>query len=245
MGDRPYTVLSCAISLDGYLDDAGDERLVLSNAEDLDLVDAVRASCDAILVGAGTVRADDPRLLVRDPSRVAGRLAAGLPASPARVTVTGSGRLGPGARLFRRDPGRPAETVVYCESGAVGDLAARLGERAVVRDGGHPLTMERVAIDLREHGVRRLMVEGGRRVLTQFLAEGLADELRLAVAPFLVGDTRACRLVDDGDFPWTPGRTARLVDVDPVGDVAVLRYALSERYDEQHGEQQHGRGAAR
>ena len=233
MGDRPYTVLSCAISLDGYLDDATEERLVLSNTADLDRVDAVRASCDAILVGAGTVRADDPRLLVRDPSRVAARVAAGLPASPVRVTVTGTGRLDPAARFFRRDPDRAADSVVYGESGTLEELSARLGQRAEIRDGGCPLTMERVAMDLHERGIGRLMVEGGRRVLTQFLAEGLADELRLAVAPFLVGDSRACRLVDDGDFPWTPGRTARLVGSGTLGDVAVLRYALSERYDEQ------------
>ena len=65
MAERPYTVLSWAMSLDGYLDDVSGQRLVLSNAADLDRVDAVRASCDAILVGAGTVRADNPRLVVR------------------------------------------------------------------------------------------------------------------------------------------------------------------------------------
>ena len=65
MPDRPYTLISCCVSLDGYLDDAGPERLVLSPAADLDRVDAERAGCDAILVGAETVRRDDPRLLVR------------------------------------------------------------------------------------------------------------------------------------------------------------------------------------
>ena len=57
---RPYVVLSCAISLDGYLDDASEQRLVLSNREDLDRVDAVRAGCDAILVGANTIRRTTP-----------------------------------------------------------------------------------------------------------------------------------------------------------------------------------------
>ncbi|MBC7309298.1 MAG: dihydrofolate reductase family protein, partial [Tetrasphaera sp.] len=74
MGERPYTVLSCAISLDGYLDDVSGTRLVLSNQADLDRVDAVRAASDAILVGAGTVRADNPRLAVRGEHRRAQRL---------------------------------------------------------------------------------------------------------------------------------------------------------------------------
>ena len=66
--ERPYTILSCSISLDGYLDGATPERLVLSNEADLDRVDEVRAECDAILVGAATVRNDNPRLLVRNPT---------------------------------------------------------------------------------------------------------------------------------------------------------------------------------
>ena len=83
MPDRPYTLLSCAVSIDGYLDDASPDRLILSGPEDLDEVDALRAAADAILVGAGTIRADNPRLLVRDPARIAarglpGRRAAGL-----------------------------------------------------------------------------------------------------------------------------------------------------------------------
>ena len=64
MPERPYTLLSCSVSIDGYIGSAT-SRLLLSNDSDFDRVDAVRASCDAILVGATTVRMDNPRLLVR------------------------------------------------------------------------------------------------------------------------------------------------------------------------------------
>ena len=73
MTGRPYVVLSCAMSLDGCLDGTGEDRLVLSGQADLDRVDAERAAADAILVGAGTIRRDDPRLLVRSARRQAGR----------------------------------------------------------------------------------------------------------------------------------------------------------------------------
>ena len=63
MPERPYTLLSCSVSLDGYLGDQT-PRLALSNEADFDRVDEVRASCDAIMVGAVTVRTDNPRLLV-------------------------------------------------------------------------------------------------------------------------------------------------------------------------------------
>ena len=106
MPARPYTIVSCAVSLDGCLDDASPQRLVLSGPEDLDEVDELRAAADAILVGAGTIRADNPRLLVRDGDRVAAREAEGRPPQPLRVTVTATGDLDPAARFFA-GPGTP------------------------------------------------------------------------------------------------------------------------------------------
>jgi 5-amino-6-(5-phosphoribosylamino)uracil reductase len=79
---RPYVLLSCGMSIDGYVDSPSDERLLLSNDADFDRVDEVRAGCDAILVGAGTVRVDNPRLLIRDEARRAERIARGLRARP-------------------------------------------------------------------------------------------------------------------------------------------------------------------
>jgi len=99
-----------------------------------------------------------------------------------------------------------------------------------VVDGGDPVDRRRLSEDLHARGVRRLMVEGGGTVHTQFLTTGLADELQLVVAPLFVGDSRARRFVDDGDFPWNPDRRARLADVCRIGDVVLLRYALSRRF---------------
>ncbi|GGM23739.1 hypothetical protein GCM10011608_05650 [Micromonospora sonchi] len=223
---RPYVLLSCATSIDGYIDDATDERLLLSNDADLDRVDAVRAGCDAILVGAGTVRRDDPRLLVRCDRRRADRVARGLPASPTRVTVTGCGDLDPDARFFTVGV---TDRIVYCARGAVEKTRHRLGERATVVDVGDPVDLALVLADLAERGIRRLLVEGGARIHGQFLTAGLADELHLVVAPFFVGDRRAPRFVGEGRFPWHPGRRARVLEARQIGDVVLTRYALSER----------------
>ena len=73
MPSYPYVLLSAAVSLDGYLDDTTPERLLLSSPADFDRVDEVRASVDAILIGAGTIRADNPRLLVNSAERRAAR----------------------------------------------------------------------------------------------------------------------------------------------------------------------------
>ncbi len=163
MPPRPYVLLSCAISADGYLDDASPRRLILSGPDDLDRVDEVRAGCDAILVGAGTVRTDDPRLLVRDPRRRARRAARGLPEHPARVTLTATGDLDPGARFFA--PG--AERLVYCATPGLARARARLQDRAVLIDAGDPLSLDTLLEDLMERSVARLLIEGGARVLAE------------------------------------------------------------------------------
>ncbi len=225
--DHPYTLLSASISIDGYLDDDGDRRLVLSNEADLDRVDGVRAGCDAILVGAATIRRDDPRLLVRGPGRVRRRLARGLPASPLKVTLTAHGDLDPGARFFTTGCG---DKLVYCPTPSLARVRDRLGGVADVVDGGHRVDVRGVLGDLRRRGVRRLMVEGGGRVHTQFLQAGVADELQLVVAPFFVGDSRGRRFVGEGGFPWDAGHRATLADVRQIDDVVLLRYALSARF---------------
>ncbi|WP_431878389.1 RibD family protein [Micromonospora marina] len=226
MTTRPYVLLSCAMSIDGYIDDATTERLLLSNDDDLDRVDATRAGCDAIMVGAATVRRDDPRLLVRSERRRAERVTRGLPPSPVKVTVTGSGDLDPGARFFTAGDGLK---LVYCPSGVVDKAREQVGAVSTVVDAGDPATPEAVVADLAGRGVSRLMVEGGGSVHRQFLTAGLADELHLVVAPFFVGDGRAPRFVGDGRFPWHPGRRARVVEVRQIGDVVLTRYALSDR----------------
>jgi riboflavin biosynthesis pyrimidine reductase/pyrimidine deaminase RibD-like protein len=193
---RPYVLLSCAISADGYLDDAAPERLILSGPADLDRVDEVRAGCDAILVGAGTIRRDNPRLRVRDPARRAARVARGLPEQPLRVTLSASGDLDRAAAFFTH----PSPHLLYRDQ----SLAAVLD-------------------DLGERGIQRLLVEGGATVLGQFLAQDLANELHLAVAPFFVADPRAPRLT----VPEPPRRMT-LVDVHRLDDVVVSRYLLGE-----------------
>ncbi len=226
MPSRPYTLLSCAVSVDGCLDDASADRLILSGPQDLDEVDELRAACDAILVGAGTIRADNPRLLVRSPDRVARREARGLPPHPLRVTLTRTGDLDPSARFFA-GPGTP---LVYCAAPVCSAARVSLGGRAVIIDAGDPPSLRAVLADLySERSVATLLVEGGSRTLSDVLAAGLADELRLAIAPFFVGDPRAPRFCLPAAYPHTAARPMRLAAVRRVGDIAVLHYRLSER----------------
>ena len=218
-------LLSAAMSVDGYLDDATHQRLILSSDADLDRVDEVRASADAILVGATTIRRDNPWLRIRSATRREARQARGELADPVRVTITRSGNLDPAARFFTRSA--PSETVlVYVPDSAAGDAAARLEGAASVLEAGDPLSLPIVLADLAGRGVRRLLVEGGGTVHTQFLQAGLADELHLVVAPVFVGDPAAPRLVGPGRYPHDATHRMHLESTEQLGDVALLRYLL-------------------
>ncbi|MFB6958246.1 dihydrofolate reductase family protein [Streptomyces sp. NPDC056309] len=214
---HPYVLLSAAVSLDGYLDDTGPERLLLSSPADFDRVDEVRASADAILIGAGTLRADNPRLLVNSPQRRAARRAAGKPEYPLKVAVSASGELDPGAPFWHTG----GEKVLYTTD--EGALRLRgTGLAADVVPLGAALGWPRLLEHLHDvRGVRRLMVEGGGTVHTQLLQQQLADEVQLVLAPLFVGDADAPRLFGPGTYQ---GGRLRLVETRTIGDVVLVRY---------------------
>lgn len=224
MTDKPYVLLSVASSIDGYIDDATDTRLLLSNDEDFDRVDAVRASVDAILVGANTIRQDNPRLLVRSQTRHAERVAQGLPPNPIKVTITAGGEIDPTGKFFTTGD---TPKIVYASTAATAKVSATLVGVAEVVDAGDPIDLTKVLSDLHARGVGRLMVEGGTSMHTQFLTHGLADEIHLVVAPFFVGDPNAPRFVNPGLFPQNSTHRMDLAETRQIGDCVLLRYLIT------------------
>jgi 5-amino-6-(5-phosphoribosylamino)uracil reductase len=224
---RPHVLLSVAMSIDGYIDDMHDTRLMLSNGEDLDRVDEVRASVDAILVGANTIRRDNPRLLVRSLARQEQRIRRGLAPHPMKVTLTGRGDLDVTARFF--SVGDSAK-IVYARDSAVPAIREALADGATVVAAGEPVNLGVLLADLGARKVERLLVEGGGATHTQFLSAGLVDEIHLVIAPFFVGDGAAPRFVYPGRFPQNPERPMTLAETRRIGNVVLLRY-LAARAD--------------
>ncbi len=217
---RPHVLLSVAVSVDGHIDDRSGHRFPLSNADDFDHVDRIRAESGAILVGAGTLRADNPRLLVNSPERRAARIAAGEPEHPLKVTVSHTGDLDPELKFWHHG----GDKLVYSSDAGAERASAALGDLAHVVALGSAIDFGALLDDLGGRGVERLMVEGGERVHTAFLAAGLADEIRMAVAPMLIGQAAAPRFLGPAEFPGGPAHRFHLEEVVKLGDVAVLRY---------------------
>ncbi|WP_031057235.1 RibD family protein [Streptomyces sp. NRRL F-5702] len=225
MTTRPYVILSAAMSVDGYLDDTSPERLLLSNALDFDRVDQVRAESDAILIGATTMRRDNPRLLVNSADRRAERVADGKQEYPLKVTVTRTGDLPADLKFWHHG----GEKLVFTVDDAVGKVRATLGDLADVVSVGPDLDWGLVLDELGGRGVTRLMVEGGGTIHTQLMAADLVDEVHLAIAPLLVGQPEAARFLSAADYPG--GSTARMkvLEVRAIDDVVLVRYAPKER----------------
>ncbi|MFI9273927.1 RibD family protein [Kitasatospora sp. NPDC052896] len=227
MADRPYVLLSVATSIDGYIDDSSPQRLLLSNAEDFDRVDQVRSEADAILIGGNTLRSDNPRLLVYSDKRREERIAAGKPEYPLKVTISASGDLDRDLKFWHFGD----KKVVYTTDAAMPKLRERLEGLADIVSTGPAVDFGTLLEDLAGRGVKRLMVEGGSSIHTQFLSQGLADEVHIAVAPLLVGDAAAPRFVQPAQFPGGSARRMKLIEAQPVGDVVLLRYAPKESSD--------------
>ena len=217
-----YVIAKCAMSLDGYIDDATHERLVLSSKEDRDAVTQLRATCDAILIGAGTLRADNPSLGLRGDDLQRRRVDAGLPAEPAKIVITTTGELPIDGRFFTTGTGRP---IVIAGAGINEKNAAAIRSVAELHILPSPDCTPAIILNLLSTlGIGRLLVEGGTSILTQFIASNAVDELRVAVAPFFVGNAAAPRAFAPARYPHDPTNRMQLVSVQMLGDMAALSY---------------------
>ena len=220
MPSRPYVLLSVATSIDGLINDESPGGHPLSNAEDFDRVDQVRAECDAIMIGAGTLRNDNPRMTIKSDERRAARVAAGKPEHLTKVLVTASGNVDPEFRWFHT----PGRRIVYTTDDSATKLDETVGELAEVVPLGPSIDFGKLLDDLGTKGIETLMVEGGEQIHTTLLTQGLADEIQLVVAPLLVGS--GPRFLSQTTYPWPTDTRMTVLEIKPIGDVVLIRYRI-------------------
>lgn len=191
---RPMVTVNAAMSLDGKIAGLGGRTYRFSDPADVVRVQRMRAEHDAILVGIGTVLADDPALVIKREFLPEGD-------DPVRVVLDSSHR----TPLTARVTSEGVPTVLYCiEEDAKTPRTVRSMHGVEVvgcpPDDRGRVALDAVLADLKGRGLRSLMVEGGTRVLTSFLGEGLVDRASFFIAPCVMG-AGAPALVDAGARP--------------------------------------------
>jgi riboflavin-specific deaminase-like protein len=180
---------------------------------------ALRGACDAILVGAGTVRAERYGPVRGTSQRRRRRQEKGLTSRPQLVVVSGSLALDPGAEVFADPNARP---LVVTHGAASAERARALsGVAEVVRIGDDEVDLDELAVALHDRGLSRVLCEGGPRLNGALLARDLVDEVFVTLAPVLVGGG-APRIVA-GDHAHEP-RPFRLVELREHAGELLLRY---------------------
>ncbi|NLA38430.1 MAG: 2,5-diamino-6-(ribosylamino)-4(3H)-pyrimidinone 5'-phosphate reductase, partial [Methanomicrobiales archaeon] len=173
---RPFVFINIAMSADGKISTRERQQVRISGTEDFSRVDRIKAESDAIMVGIGTVLADDPSLTVKSPELRARRLAAGESEHPIRIVVDSRGRTPLDADILHKgDGGR----IVAVSRVAPLEKVEALAEHAdVIVTGNETVDLEALLAELHRRGVRRLMVEGGGTLIWTLLEQGFVDELQ-------------------------------------------------------------------
>ncbi|AZQ13766.1 2,5-diamino-6-(ribosylamino)-4(3H)-pyrimidinone 5'-phosphate reductase [Halorubrum sp. PV6] len=229
-----HVVVNAAQSVDGKLATRRREQLRISGAEDFDRVDRVRAAADAVLVGVGTVLADDPHLTLDEEARRVERLRNGRAGNPARVVVDSTGRTPTDARILD-DAATTYLLVSEAAPNARREALADAGAEVVVVDEptgkggsrGDHVDLAAGVDALAARGVGRLMIEGGGEIIYSCFDAGLVDELHLYVGSMVIGGRDAPTLADGEGFTESFPRL-ELVDTERLDDGIVLSYAVGE-----------------
>jgi len=223
------------MSADGKIDSVYREGKGLGSRLDRDRLDELRAEADAIVVGAATIRAEDPPMGVRDPNRRHQRLAQGRPAHPSPVVISRTADIPLTARFLGGEATQkivavPADLDPFAT--APYEALAASGAVRVLRVGAGEVDLAALVAALHEDGARLVVVEGGGEVVAAFLAAGLLDELRLTLVPTILGGRNAPTPVEGDGWAFADRRRLTLLESERVGDEIYLRYEVNLRPDE-------------
>jgi len=196
---QPYILVNVAVSADGKLSTRERRQVKISGSDDFDRVDIIKSGADAIMVGIGTVLADDPSLTVKSPERIAERLSTGRPEHPIRIIIDSKARTPPDAKILHKGPGK---RIIAVSAAAPEERIARLRQYAeIISTGTEEVDLNAFVQMLSNQGVQKLMVEGGGTLIASLFTSGLVDQLSIFMGNMIIGGSSAPTLADGAG--WT------------------------------------------
>jgi 2,5-diamino-6-(ribosylamino)-4(3H)-pyrimidinone 5'-phosphate reductase len=224
---RPFVFVNVAMSADGKISTRERRQVRISGSADFSRVDRIKAESDAIMVGIGTVLADNPSLTVKSPELRAGRRAAGKDEHPIRVVVDSAGKTPPDADILHKGTGK---RIVAVSRRADPQRVAALGEHAtVVVAGDETVDLAALLAELYRQGVRRLMVEGGGTLIWALFAQGLVDELQTFVGNIVIGGKDAPTPADGAGFlREVDFARLRIIEAERLDDGLLIRWSVEK-----------------
>ncbi len=192
--DRPFTFINSAMSADGKISTKKRKQVKISGKADFDRVDELRSTSDAVMVGIGTILADDPSLTVKSEERRKRRVADGKDENPARIVVDSKARIPLTADVFKKGVGK---RIVVVSKAAPTEKVEALKEKAdVIVAGDEEVDLKEMARELKKRGIERLMVEGGATLNWAMTTAGLVDEISAFVGNVIIGGKEAPTFMD-------------------------------------------------
>jgi 5-amino-6-(5-phosphoribosylamino)uracil reductase len=206
MSDLPRIILKVAMSLDGFIDDDAPTRRIFSSAEDKVAVNELRKTVDAIFIGAETIRREDPALDAESCN------------PPLRVTASRSLNFDLTLKFLNPDKSGIRGIIYSSTDGTTSPKSLPAEKTELILLPSKELMLREIFADLYTcKGVRTLLVEGGSGVIRQVIENDLADELRLAIAPELLGKAGGPRFYT-GDLT----KRYNLREVQSLGGMSVM-----------------------
>ena len=217
---RPFVFINSAMSADGKISSIDRCQVRISGREDLARVDRLRAKSDAIMVGIGTVLADDPGLGVKSDLLRRARKERGLPESPLRIVADSRARTPSTAKVLG-----PGCILAVSRSAPPERLRLLSRHSDIICCGEDRVDLRELFSRLFSRGIKRIMVEGGAYLNWSLISQGLVDEIYVFIGPMLIGGDSAPTLLDGQgyrkDFP-----ALRLASVEQLDKGVLLKWTL-------------------
>lgn len=225
MNMRPFVFVNLAMSADGKLSTIERRQIKISGNDDFSRVDMIKSDADAIMVGIGTVLADNPSLTVKSPDNIAKRKNKGLDQNPLRIVIDSNAKTPPDADILHKGEG---PRIIAVSDKAPQEKIEALNEYADIFVGGEEkVDLETLMEALSEYGVKTLMVEGGGTLIWSLFKSGLVDEIYTCVGNCIIGGENAPTPVDgegfikEDEFP-----KLELLSLKKIDDGVLMRWKV-------------------